>query len=430
MDLHGSDKIIVFFHPHKMALIVQKYGGTSMGSAERIRNVARRVARWKAKGNQLVIVVSAMSGETNRLIALANEISPNPDSRELDVVVATGEQVSSALLAMALMDLGLKAKSYTGSQVRIVTDSVFTKARITNIEEANIRADLDDDYVVIVAGFQGTDEQGNITTLGRGGSDTTGVALAAALKAEECQIYTDVDGVYTTDPRIVPEARKLDRITFEEMLEMASLGSKVLQIRSVEFAGKYKVKLRVLSSFEEEGQETMGTLITFEDDIKMEQPVISGIALNRDEAKLTVLGVPDRPGIAYQILGAIADANIDVDMIIQNVGHDGTTDFSFTVNRGEFPRAMKILEEQVKPHVGARAVIGDNKIGKVSAVGVGMRSHPGVASKMFRTLAEEGINIQMISTSEIKISVVLDEKYLELAVRVLHKAFDLDYVAG
>jgi aspartate kinase len=413
-----------------MALIVQKYGGTSMGSAERIRNVARRVARWKAKGHQLVVVVSAMSGETNRLIALANDISPTPDARELDVVVATGEQVSSALLAMALKDIGLKAKSYVGSQVRIVTDSVFTKARITNIEEANIRADLNDDHHVIVAGFQGIDEHGNITTLGRGGSDTTGVALAAALKADECQIYTDVDGVYTTDPRIVPEARKLDRITFEEMLEMASLGSKVLQIRSVEFAGKYKVKLRVLSSFEEEGHETMGTLITFEDDITMEQPVISGIALNRDEAKLTVLGVPDRPGIAYQILGAIADANIDVDMIIQNVGHDGSTDFSFTVNRGEFPRALKILEEQVKPHVGARAVIGDNKIGKVSAVGVGMRSHPGVASKMFRTLAEEGINIQMISTSEIKISVVLDEKYLELAVRVLHKAFDLDYVAG
>jgi aspartate kinase len=413
-----------------MALIVQKYGGTSMGSPERIRNVARRVARWKAKGHQLVVVVSAMSGETNRLIALANDISPTPDARELDVVVATGEQVSSALLAMALKDIGLKAKSYVGSQVRIVTDSVFTKARITNIEEANIRADLNDDHVVIVAGFQGIDEHGNITTLGRGGSDTTGVALAAALKADECQIYTDVDGVYTTDPRIVPEARKLDRITFEEMLEMASLGSKVLQIRSVEFAGKYKVKLRVLSSFEEEGHETMGTLITFEDDITMEQPVISGIALNRDEAKLTVLGVPDRPGIAYQILGAIADANIDVDMIIQNVGHDGSTDFSFTVNRGEFPRALKILEEQVKPHVGARAVIGDNKIGKVSAVGVGMRSHPGVASKMFRTLAEEGINIQMISTSEIKISVVLDEKYLELAVRVLHKAFDLDYVAG
>lgn len=413
-----------------MALIVQKYGGTSMGSPERIRNVAKRVARWKAKGHQLIIVVSAMSGETNRLLALAKELSPDPDARELDVMISTGEQVTIALLSMALKDIGLKAKSYTGSQVRILTDSAFTKARILDIDDAKVRRDLDEGTVVIVAGFQGVDDQGNITTLGRGGSDTTGVALAAALKADECQIYTDVDGVYTTDPRIVPEARKLDRITFEEMLEMASLGSKVLQIRSVEFAGKYKIKLRVLSSFEEEGQETLGTLITFEDDIKMEQPIISGIAFNRDEAKLTVLGVPDRPGIAYQILGPIADANIDVDMIIQNVGHDGSTDFSFTVNRGEFARTLKILEEQVKPHVGARAVIGDNKICKVSAVGVGMRSHPGIASQMFRTLAEEGINIQMISTSEIKVSVVVDEKYLELAVRVLHKTFDLDQVAA
>ena len=412
-----------------MALIVQKYGGTSMGSPERIRNVARRVARWKAQGHQLVVVVSAMSGETNRLIALANEVSPQPHPRELDVMVSTGEQVTIALLAMALQDIGIKARSYTGGQVRILTDNAHTKARILDIEDSNMRADLDNDTVVIVAGFQGVDEKGNITTLGRGGSDTTGVALAAALKADECQIYTDVDGVYTTDPRIVPEARKLESITFEEMLEMASLGSKVLQIRSVEFAGKYKVKLRVLSSFEEEGKETLGTLITFEDD-KMEQPVISGIAFNRDEAKLTVLGVPDKPGIAYQILGAIADANIDVDMIIQNVGHDGSTDFSFTVNRGEYNKAKKILEEQVKPHVGAREVVGDNHICKVSAVGVGMRSHPGVASKMFRTLAEEGINIQMISTSEIKISVVVDEKYLELAVRVLHKAFDLDYAAA
>ena len=401
-----------------------------MGSPERIRSVAKRVSRWKAQGHQLVVVVSAMSGETSRLIKLAQEVSPLPDEREMDVVISTGEQVTIALLAMALKDLGLKAKSYTGSQVRIVTDSAFTKARIANIEEMAIRSDLDNGTIVIVAGFQGVDEYGNITTLGRGGSDTTGVALAAAFKADECQIYTDVDGVYTTDPRIVPEARKLDHITFEEMLEMASLGSKVLQIRSVEFAGKYKVKLRVLSSFEEEGKETLGTLITFEEEIKMEQPIISGIAFNRDEAKLTVLGVPDRPGIAYQILGAIADANIDVDMIIQNVGHDGSTDFSFTVNRGEFARTLKILEEQVKPHVGARAVIGDNKICKVSAVGVGMRSHPGVASQMFRTLAEEGINIQMISTSEIKISVVVDEKYLELAVRVLHKAFNLDYVAA
>jgi aspartate kinase len=409
-----------------MALIVQKYGGTSMGSPERIREVAKRVKRWKDKGNQVVVVVSAMSGETNRLIALAKDVSPQPHPRELDVMISTGEQVTIALLAMALQDVGVKAKSYTGAQVKVLTDSTFTKARILSIDEANMRRDLDDDTVVIVAGFQGVDEHGNITTLGRGGSDTTGVALAAALKADECQIYTDVDGVYTTDPRIVPEARKLDRITFEEMLEMASLGSKVLQIRSVEFAGKYKVKLRVLSSFEEEGKETPGTLITVEEDTTMEQPIISGIAFNRDEAKLTVLGVPDRPGIASQILGPIAEANIDVDMIIQNVGHDGTTDFSFTVNRGEYNRAFKVLEEQIKPHIGARAIEGDNKICKVSAVGVGMRSHPGVASRMFRALAEEGINIQMISTSEIKISVVVDEKYLELAVRVLHQAFGLD----
>ncbi len=397
-----------------------------MGSPDRIRNVAKRVARWKRNGNQVVVVVSAMSGETNRLIALAKDVSPQPDERELDVMISTGEQVTIALLAMALKDIGVSAKSYTGSQVKVLTDSTFTKARILDIDGQNIQRDLDDDTVVIVAGFQGVDASGNITTLGRGGSDTSGVALAAALKADECQIYTDVDGVYTTDPRIVPEARKLDRITFEEMLEMASLGSKVLQIRSVEFAGKYKVKLRVLSSFEEEGQETMGTLITLEEDTTMEQPIISGIAFNRDEAKLTVLGVPDHPGIAYQILGPVADANIDIDMIIQNVGHDGTTDFSFTVNRNDFVRTKALLEDQIKPHVGARAVSGDNKICKVSAVGVGMRSHPGVASKMFRILAEEGINIQMISTSEIKISVVVDEKYLELAVRVLHRAFELD----
>jgi len=409
-----------------MALIVQKYGGTSMGSPERIKNVAKRVARWKAQGHQIVVVVSAMSGETNRLIGLAKEVQTSPDPRELDVMIATGEQVTIALLAMALKGIGVDAKSYTGAQVKILTDSTHTKARILDIEEKNMRADLDSGKVIIVAGFQGVDEHGAITTLGRGGSDTTGVALAAALKADECQIYTDVDGVYTTDPRIVPEAKKLDRITFEEMLEMASLGSKVLQIRSVEFAGKYKVKLRVLSSFEEEGKETNGTLITLEEDSTMEQPIISGIAFNRDEAKLTVLGVPDKPGIAYQILGPISEANIDVDMIIQNVGHDGTTDFSFTVNRGEYARAKKILEESVQKHVGARAVIGDEKICKVSAVGVGMRSHPGVASQMFRTLAEEGINLQMISTSEIKISVVVDEKYLELAVRVLHKAFGLD----
>ena len=409
-----------------MALIVQKYGGTSVGSVERIKNVAKRVARWQAQGHQLVVVPSAMSGETNRLIALAKEISPNPDPRELDVIASTGEQVTIGLLSMALMELGLKAKSYTGAQVKVLTDSAFTKARIISIDDERIRADLAAGYIVVVAGFQGVDENGNITTLGRGGSDTSAVALAAALKADECQIYTDVDGVYTTDPRIVPEARRLDSITFEEMLEMASLGSKVLQIRSVEFAGKYKVKLRVLSSFEEGGE---GTLITFEDDIKMERPIISGIAFNRDEAKLTVLGVPDRPGIAYQILGPIADANIDVDMIIQNVGHDGMTDFSFTVNRNEYEKAKAILE-QVKGHIGAREIAGDNRMAKVSVVGVGMRSHVGIASKMFRTLAEEGINIQMISTSEIKISVAIDEKYLELAVRVLHKAFELDQVGA
>ncbi|MDD5297892.1 MAG: aspartate kinase [Rhodocyclaceae bacterium] len=408
-----------------MALIVQKYGGTSVGTPERIKNVARRVARSVAAGNQVVVVVSAMSGETNRLIGLAKEIQANPDPRELDVMVSTGEQVTIGLLSMALIAAGQKARSYTGAQVRILTDSAFTKARILAIDEDKMRADLESGHVVVVAGFQGVDEQGNITTLGRGGSDTTGVALAAALKADECQIYTDVDGVYTTDPRIVPEARKLDRITFEEMLEMASLGSKVLQIRSVEFAGKYKVKLRVLSSFQEEGE---GTLITTEENNKMEQPIISGIAFNRDEAKITVLGVPDRPGIAYQILGPVADANIDVDMIIQNVGHDGTTDFSFTVNRGDFAKTKAILEEQVKGHIGARDIVGDNRTAKVSVVGVGMRSHVGIASKMFRTLSEEGINIQMISTSEIKISVVIDEKYLELAVRVLHKAFDLDQV--
>jgi aspartate kinase len=408
-----------------MALIVQKYGGTSVGSTERIRNVAKRIARFRRQGHKLVIVVSAMTGETNRLIGLAREIQANPDPRELDVVVSTGEQVTIGLLAMALKEEGVNARSYTGGQVRILTDSAFTKARILNIDEKKILADLDEGQVVIVAGFQGVDEEGNITTLGRGGSDTTGVALAAALQADECQIYTDVDGVYTTDPRVVPEARKLDKITFEEMLEMASLGSKVLQIRSVEFAGKYKVKLRVLSSFQEEGE---GTLITVEEDISMEQPIISGIAFSRDEAKLTVLGVPDRPGIAYQILGPIADANLDVDMIIQNVGRDGTTDFSFTVNRPEFDKAKAVLEK-VKEHIGAREVIGDRSICKVSAVGVGMRSHPGVASKMFRVLAEEGINILMISTSEIKISVVINEKYLELAVRILHKAFDLDQIA-
>ncbi|GAB2902477.1 aspartate kinase [Uliginosibacterium flavum] len=409
-----------------MALIVQKYGGTSVGNPERIKNVAKRVARAHAQGHKLVVVVSAMSGETNRLVALAKEVQANPDPRELDVVISTGEQVTIGLLSMALQAEGIKARSYTGPQVRILTDSSFTKARILKIDEDRMRRDLDEGCVVVVAGFQGVDDAGNITTLGRGGSDTTGVALAAALHADECQIYTDVDGVYTTDPRIVPEARKLDRITFEEMLEMASLGSKVLQTRSVEFAGKYKVRLRVLSSFQDEGE---GTLITFEEDIKMEQPIISGIAFNRDEAKFTVLGVPDRPGIAYQILGPVAEANIDVDMIIQNVGQDGSTDFSFTVPRGEYERATAILEG-VKTHMGAREVRGDRTMAKVSVVGVGMRSHVGIASRMFRTLAEEGINIQMISTSEIKISVVIDEKYLELAVRVLHKAFELDQVVS
>src|SRR5487761_2127688 len=406
-----------------MSLIVQKFGGTSVGSTERIKNVAKRVARWKAKGHQVVVVPSAMSGETNRLIALAREISPHPDPRELDVVASTGEQVTIGLLSMALMEQGVKAKSYTGAQVKVLTDSAFTKARIERIDENRMRADLEAGFVVVVAGFQGVDRHGDITTLGRGGSDTSAVALAAALKADECQIYTDVDGVYTTDPRIVPEARRLDTITFEEMLEMASLGSKVLQIRSVEFAGKYKVKLRVLSSFEDNNN---GTLITFEEKPKMEQPIISGIAFNRDEAKLSLLGVPDRPGIAYSILSPVGQANVDVDMIIQNIGVDGSTDFSFTVHRNDYQKTLDLLNNTIKPETGARAVRGDNKICKVSLVGVGMRSHAGVASKMFKTLSEEGINIQMISTSEIKISVVIDEKYMELAVRALHKAFELD----
>ena len=405
-----------------MALIVQKYGGTSVANTERIRAVAERVAKFKMLGHQVVVVLSAMSGETNRLIGLAKDIQAAPDPRELDVLVATGEQVTIALLAMALKDLGLKAKSYTGAQVRILTDDAHTKARILNIDEAPMRADLKSGHVIVVAGFQGVDAAGNITTLGRGGSDTTGVALAAALKADECQIYTDVDGVYTTDPRIVPEARRLKTITFEEMLEMASLGSKVLQIRSVEFAGKYKVKLRVLSSFQDEGD---GTLITFEEDDNMEQPIISGIAFNRDEAKITVQGVPDRPGIAYQILGPVADANIDVDMIVQNVGHANTTDFTFTVHRNDYAKAMSIVQNTAKA-IGAREVSGDDKIAKVSIVGVGMRSHVGIARQMFETLAKENINMQMISTSEIKISVVVDDKYTELAVRALHAAFELD----
>ena len=409
-----------------MALIVQKYGGTSVGSIERIKNVARRVARFCREGHRMVVVVSAMSGETNRLLALARELSVNPNPRELDVVAATGEQVTIGLLAIALDEMGVKAKSYNGAQVRIVTDSAFTKARILSIDERNMRADLDAGTVVIVAGFQGVDANGNVTTLGRGGSDTSGVALAAALKADECQIYTDVDGVYTTDPRIVPEARRLEKITFEEMLEMASLGSKVLQIRAVEFAGKYGVKLRVLSSFEDPEITSNGTLITLEEDETMEQAIISGIAFNRDEAKISVMGVEDKPGVAYAILGPIAAANVDVDMIVQNIGASGHTDFSFTVNRGEYQKALDVLARERSKTFKARDIIGDNRICKVSAVGIGMRSHVGLASKMFKTLADEGINIQMISTSEIKISVVIDEKYLELAVRVLHRAFDLD----
>jgi len=410
-----------------MALIVQKYGGTSVGNLERIENVADKVIGWRERGHQMVVVVSAMSGETDRLIGLAKSIAPRPDPRELDVLLATGEQVTIALLCIALEKRGCPARSYTGGQVRILTDNAFNKARIEDVEIDAMRADLNAGRIVVVAGFQGVDEAGNITTLGRGGSDTTGVALAAALKAEECQIYTDVDGVYTTDPRVVPEARRLDRITFEEMLEMASLGSKVLQIRSVEFAGKHNVPLRVLSTF----QEGPGTLITFEEAFEaepMEKVLISGIAFKRDEAKLTVLGVPDRPGIAYSILGPVSDANIEVDMIIQNIGHDGTTDFTFTVHRNDYERTLEILKEHAT-QLGAREVSCDTRIAKLSLVGIGMRSHAGVASKMFQALAKEGINIRMISTSEIKISVVVDEKYLELGVRALHEAFELDKVA-
>ena len=414
-----------------MALIVHKYGGTSVGSTERIRNVARRVAKWHAAGHQMVVVPSAMSGETNRLLALARELSASPDPRELDVIAATGEQVTIGLLSIALMAEGIKAKSYTGAQVKVLTDSAFTKARIMEIDDKAMRADLAQGTVVVVAGFQGMDDAGNITTLGRGGSDTSAVALAAALGADECLIYTDVDGVYTTDPRIVPEARRLKTVTFEEMLEMASLGSKVLQTRSVEFAGKYKVPLRVLSSLTDPAmpiadEARSGTLITFEEDQNMEQAVISGIAFNRDEAKITVMGVPDRPGIAYQILGPVGDANIDVDMIIQNASVNGLTDFSFTVNRGEYAKALQVLDSKVKGVINAAEIRGDEKVCKVSMVGVGMRTHAGIASRMFRTLSEEGINIQMISTSEIKISVVIDDKYMELAVRALHKAFDLE----
>jgi len=410
-----------------MALIVQKYGGTSVGSVERIRSVARRIEHFHRQGHRLVVVPSAMAGETNRLLGLAKELSVSPDPRELDVVAATGEQVTIGLLAIALQERGLRAKSYTGAQVRILTDSAHTKARILQIDDARMRADLEAGTIVVVAGFQGIDEHGNITTLGRGGSDTSAVALAAALKADECQIYTDVDGVYTTDPRIVPEARRLDTITFEEMLELASQGSKVLQIRSVEFAGKYLVKLRVLSSFEAPESTSPGTLITFEEDDTMEQAIISGIAFNRDEAKVSVMGVEDRPGIAYAILGPIAQANIDVDMIVQNIGASGHTDFSFTVHRNEYQRAVDALRSaRAAGSFEAREIIGDNRIAKVSVVGIGMRSHVGLASKMFKALADENINIQMISTSEIKIAVVIDEKYVELAVRVLHKAFELE----
>lgn len=422
-----------------MGLIVQKYGGTSMGSTERIAQVAKRVAKWARAGHQVVVVPSAMSGETNRLLALAKELAPGKLTqdyyREQDMLAATGEQASSALLAIALQTEGVPAVSYAGWQVPIRTSNAYTKARIDSIDDARVRADLQAGKVVIITGFQGVDEGGNITTLGRGGSDTSAVAVAAALKADEALIFTDVDGVYTTDPRIVPEARRQNTISFEEMLEMASLGSKVLQIRSVEFAGKYKVPMRVLSSFtpwdiDIEQEANSGTLITFEEYEHMEKAVVSGIAFARDEAKISVLGVPDRPGIAYQILGAVADANVEVDVIIQNVSKDGKTDFSFTVNRGDYAKTIDLLRDKILPALGAADVIGDPKICKVSIVGIGMRSHVGVASKMFRVLSEEGINIMMISTSEIKTSVVIDEKYMELAVRALHRAFDLDQPAA
>jgi aspartate kinase len=414
-----------------MALIVHKYGGTSMGSTERIKNVARRVAKWHDAGYQIIVVPSAMSGETNRLIGLAKELMPQPNPRELDMLASTGEQVSVALLSMALHAIGKEAVSYAGWQVAIKTDSAFTKARIQSIDDAKVRKDLDAGRIVIITGFQGMDDENNITTLGRGGSDTSAVAVAVAMKAQECLIYTDVDGVYTTDPRVVSEARRLNTVTFEEMLEMASLGSKVLQIRSVEFAGNYKMPTRVLSSLTDpmmslEEEAKSGTLISFEEDIHMEQAAITGIAFNRDEAKITVLGVPDRPGIAYQILGPVANANIEVDMIIQNQSVDGKTDFTFTVPRGDYATAIDLLNDSVKGHIGAASIQGDTKVSKVSVVGVGMRSHVGIASQMFRTLSEEGINIQMISTSEIKISVLIDEKYMELAVRALHKTFDLE----
>jgi aspartate kinase len=425
--------ITIFLHcfPIPMALIVHKYGGTSMGSTERIKNVAKRVAKWHDAGYQIIVVPSAMSGETNRLIGLAKEVMPQPDPRELDMLASTGEQVSVALLAMALHAIGKQAVSYAGWQVAIKTDSAFTKARIQSIDDVKVNKDLAEGKIVIITGFQGVDDEGNIATLGRGGSDTSAVAVAVAMKAQECLIYTDVDGVYTTDPRVVSEARRLDRVSFEEMLEMASLGSKVLQIRSVEFAGNYRMPTRVLSSLTDpmmplEEEASSGTLISFEEENNMEQAAITGIAFNRDEAKITVLGVPDKPGIAYQILGPIADANIEVDMIIQNQSVEGKTDFTFTVPRGEYAKAMDALNKSVKEHIGAASITGDAKVSKVSVVGVGMRSHVGIASQMFRTLSEEGINILMISTSEIKISVLIDEKYMELAVRALHKAFDLE----
>lgn len=422
-----------------MALIVHKYGGTSMGSTERIRNVAKRVAKWVRAGHQLVVVPSAMSGETNRLLGLAKELAPAKPGdaylRELDMLGSTGEQVSVGLLSIALQAEGLDAVSYAGWQVPIRTNGAYTKARIESIDDVKVRKDLAAGKVVIITGFQGVDDAGHITTLGRGGSDTSAVAVAAAMKAAECLIYTDVDGVYTTDPRVVPEARRLQTVSFEEMLEMASMGSKVLQIRSVEFAGKYKVPLRVLSSFtpwdipiEEEAKS--GTLITFEEDEQMEQAVVSGIAFNRDEAKVSILGVPDKPGIAFNILGAVADANIEVDVIIQNISKDGKTDFSFTVHRNDYARTVDLLKSKVLPTLGTDQIEGDTRICKVSIVGIGMRSHVGIASKMFRALSEEGINIQMISTSEIKTSVVIDEKYMELAVRALHRAFDLDQAAA
>ena len=421
-----------------MALIVQKYGGTSMGSIDRIKNVAKRVKRWHDNGHQVVVVVSAMSGETNRLIDLARQISNQPDPREYDQMVSTGEQVSISLLAMAIKELGIGARSFTGRQVAIKTDNAHNKARIESIDDKNIREQLDAGNIVIVAGFQGTDEDGNATTLGRGGSDTTGVAIAAALGADECQIYTDVDGVYTTDPRVTSKAKKLEKITFEEMLEMASLGSKILQIRSVEFAGKYGVPLRVLSSFDEntdgsfdqEFQDNVGTLITIDEGDSMEQAIISGIAFNRDEAKIVVRGVPDHPGIASAILSPIGRANIEIDMIVQNLSVNGTTDFTFTVNRSDLDKTMKVLNDEVKDEIGAKEVLGNSEVVKVSLVGVGMRSHAGVASLMFQTLAENNINIQMISTSEIKVSVLIQEQYLEKAVKSLHTAFGLDREEG